>query len=189
MKNEPIILDSSDEAAKIATVTGWVSRLGRFWGDDERMARYDGCTHRGCDDCGKPVPKCGFTVCDGCRKKRSDARFAAFEIVEWDGETPLNLYDTDRYFFDADEVRDFIEERGIVPEELRLVLCEPEYLRQLDADIWEDNLPDDGELPDEVQEALDALNKVIAAQGPSCWRPTDKRVIWSTAETVSGEQK
>ena len=41
-----IILPESPEAASVQTVTGWVSRTGRYWGNDERMARYDGSTHR-----------------------------------------------------------------------------------------------------------------------------------------------
>jgi len=46
---EKIVPYDSAEAASIQTVTGWVSRSGRFWGNDEHMARYDGCTHRKCD--------------------------------------------------------------------------------------------------------------------------------------------
>ena len=41
-----IILPESPEAASIQTVTGWVSSNGRYWGNDEHMARYDGSTHR-----------------------------------------------------------------------------------------------------------------------------------------------
>ena len=39
---EKIVTYDSAEAASIQTVTGWVSRSGRFWGNDEHMARYDG---------------------------------------------------------------------------------------------------------------------------------------------------
>ena len=45
MAEKPIIMEDSPEAASIKTVTGWVSRTGRFCGDDERMARFDGSTH------------------------------------------------------------------------------------------------------------------------------------------------
>lgn len=38
---EKIIPYDSAEAASIQNVTGWVSRSGRFWGNDEQMARYD----------------------------------------------------------------------------------------------------------------------------------------------------
>ena len=35
---EKIVPYDSSEAASIQTVTGWVSRSGRFWGNDEHMA-------------------------------------------------------------------------------------------------------------------------------------------------------
>lgn len=34
---EPVVLSTSDDAAKIVTVTGWVDRQGRFWGNDENL--------------------------------------------------------------------------------------------------------------------------------------------------------
>ena len=37
MAEKPIIMEDSPEAASIKTVTGWVSRTGRFWGNDERL--------------------------------------------------------------------------------------------------------------------------------------------------------
>ena len=36
---EKIVPYDSAEAASIQTVTGWVSRSRRFWGDDEHMAQ------------------------------------------------------------------------------------------------------------------------------------------------------
>jgi len=56
------------------------------------------------------------------------------------------------------------------------VICEPRYLHQLDGSEWEDDLADEGELSDEVGEALDALNAVLKAQGPSCWYPGKQRI-------------
>ena len=38
---EQIIAYDSAEAASIQTVSGWVSRAGRFFGNDEHMARHD----------------------------------------------------------------------------------------------------------------------------------------------------
>lgn len=37
---EKIVPYDSSEAASIQTVTGWVSRSGRFWGNDEQMERF-----------------------------------------------------------------------------------------------------------------------------------------------------
>jgi len=48
-KAETVVMEDSAEAASVQTVTGWVSRLGHFFGANEgaeRTARYDGCTQR-----------------------------------------------------------------------------------------------------------------------------------------------
>ena len=57
MSGNEMILNTSDEAAHFVTgLSGWVSRHGHFYGNDERLARYDGCTHTVCE-CGKPCEK------------------------------------------------------------------------------------------------------------------------------------
>ena len=48
MADKSVIMYDSPEAASIKTITGWVSSAGRFWGDNEHMARYDGSTHMKC---------------------------------------------------------------------------------------------------------------------------------------------
>jgi len=58
------VLYASDEAAQLVTVTGWRSRTGRFYGSDEHLARWDGCTHQICE-CGAEMPR-GFTKCNTC---------------------------------------------------------------------------------------------------------------------------
>jgi hypothetical protein len=60
--------------------------------------------------------------------------------------------------------------------EIQVVLCEATYLHPLDSDIWSDELPEDRELPDAVAVALDAFNKVLEAQGPSCWYAGKTRI-------------
>jgi hypothetical protein len=49
MPEEKVVMYESSEAASIQTVTGWVGADGRFWGNDEHMARYCGATHRHCE--------------------------------------------------------------------------------------------------------------------------------------------
>ena len=69
-ENKKVIMFDSDEAAQYKTnLSGWVSRDNHFFGEDEHMARYVGCTHRKCEDCGEPTEK-GWLVCDNCREKR-----------------------------------------------------------------------------------------------------------------------
>lgn len=73
-KQQPeMILASSPEAASIQTVTGWVARDGRFWGDDERMARYCGSTHSICEKNPAHGPVENRSYCEACYAERRDA--------------------------------------------------------------------------------------------------------------------
>lgn len=172
-----IVLDTSEEAAKfVENISGWVSRDGLFYGKNERAARYAGCTHRACDDCGKPAEKM-YTVCSDCREKRDVERYARRERVEWDETTPIYSTTVDRYFYSVGEAEDYIYDTETTKEDLRLVLCEPVFLQRIDDDRWIDDLPEDGELSDEVKSALDNLNAALVASGPVSWAPGNKAVV------------
>jgi hypothetical protein len=91
-QTEKIVMMDSDEAASIQTLTGWVSRDGRFWGDDESMARWSGATHRKCknkpDD--HPIHRT-HSYCEECHRESRQAKFAALERAVWAGEPSLSL--------------------------------------------------------------------------------------------------
>ena len=53
---DTVILRDSPEAAEPVNMPVWKSRNGRVY-FDEMAARYDGCTHVKCKDCGVPTPK------------------------------------------------------------------------------------------------------------------------------------
>ena len=177
-KPELIVMFDSDEAAKQITVTGWVSRDGRFYGDDERLARYAGCTHRKCEECDNTVTR-DRIICDSCVTKKRDAKFAALEPKEWDGETPLCTYWGDNYFFDWESVEEFCEDHETTVDALQLVICRPVKPHLLDAnDLFTDYLPDDGDCPDEVAEVVEALNEAIKKAAPFSWYPSEYRATF-----------
>lgn len=165
----PIVLYNSDEAARKVTVTGWASKDGRFWGNDEHMARWDGCTHKLCE-CGEICDK-SYTKCDKCIAKQRHEIFLKTPFKEWDGKTPVVLFDNDTYFFSEDDIEYYCDDNELKPEDLRLLICEPLCLSQIDYDYWNDDLPEDGELPPKVEEALKALNKAIEEEGTVSWWP------------------
>ncbi len=163
MADETIVMYDSFEAAEVMTKSGWVSRDGRFWGSDEHTARMAGCTHIACSTCGAVYEQNRY--CKPCHDRKRAAVFAGLPVETWDGQTPLCLYDSDRYFF-GEDVLDWLADH---PEEVRICKCKPGYLSKIDRDVWADDLPEDGDLPDAVEEALAALNAAIAQAGPSCW--------------------
>lgn len=175
-KEEKIVMFDSAEAAQIKTVTGWVSRHGNFFGKDERIARYDGCTHRACDDCGKPVEK-GWLVCKDCREKRDKIAYDAMPKVVWDEKGGLYSQTHDKYFWSWDEVEEYCEDEDVKKQDLRLVICEPQYPRRIDTDYFCDEMAEDGELPHDILKAMDAFNEVLKNSGPLSWYPGKKAAI------------
>jgi len=80
-KTKEMVMFNSDQAAQFRTnLSGWVSRNGRYFGNDERAARYDGCTHTICEDCGNPVDR-GYLICQECREKRDKSKYDAMPKV------------------------------------------------------------------------------------------------------------
>lgn len=172
---EEQIMHESDEAAvyETRTVTGWWDKGGRYHGEDESTARYCGSTHSLCK-CGEVIPKGRY--CDKCFKQGQREKYARMEEVKWDQKTPLHWHGTDVYFFSPDDLADHCEDKDVDPNDLELVLAEPVSLSTLNEEYWCDDLAEDGELPDSVLVAIDAVNKAVQKAGPQCWRPGNKRV-------------
>ncbi len=165
-----IIPYDSDDAAKYVTnISGWVSSKGHFYGEKEDLARYDGCTHRACENCGTLAEK-SYTLCPLCRLEKDIDRY--FKLVplteqEWinkSGVKDVVVYSEllDEYFFDL-TIEEILEQYELDAMcDLRLVWCEPQYVSHIDADaIWCDDLPEDGEVPSEIWDAVQQLNETI----------------------------
>lgn len=162
MKPEEMILSTSNEAAQFVTnLSGWVSRSGKFWGNDERIARYDGCTHRFCVDCGTPVEKIsGYMQCEKCREKSDRELFESYKKQGWDEETPICLYNGDEYFFCREDLDMYCEEYDVKPSSLCLVWCKPIYAREIDDDYYGDDLAQDCDLATVAPELYDRIEKL-----------------------------
>ena len=173
MKDEKIILAEDDEAAKFVTgLSGWVDKNGVFWGQLEEMARYASATHKKCEECKAAIIMRGYRYCADCREKKDIERYSKLEKKVWDGEVYLYSDRDDIYLADYQELHDYIYEREIENVDLlRLIICEPEHLRELDADYWADDLPEDAELPESVWSAIDALNASLKDAEIVSWHP------------------
>jgi hypothetical protein len=167
---KPIIMFDAPEAASRQTVTGWVSADGRFFGEDENLARYCGATHRRCEkNPDHPIYEVR-SYCAQCHQESRQAKFTAMPTKEWAGE-PLVIFDGDQYFFDADSLRDYIIDSDIDLADLQLCICEPNMPREIDpSDVFCDDLPEDGEIRDEqLVAAFDLLNEMIRQSEPLSW--------------------
>lgn len=162
-KQNNVVMYDSDEAAKLITVTGWFSRDGRFYGDNEGLARWAGCTHKVCE-CGKEMSKT-YTRCADCRHLSVIERYNALAEVAYNGQYVYSEFDHN-YYYDEDTIRDAAHYAEIPASEMLLVVCEPQDLDQFDPDsFWVDVLPEDQSADDAVDpnvlSAAKALNDAI----------------------------
>jgi hypothetical protein len=160
------IFPDAPEAATRRTITGWVSRNGRFFGEDESLARWEGATAVRCEKCQQPTDAKYYTKCEKCREEGADEKFAKAGRAPYT-EGMLFSDSHDRYFEDPAEAREFAEDEGVTLESMRLYLCTPNMARHLDDDFF------CYEVPDELRIALDAFNAAVKAYGrPLSWSPS-----------------
>jgi hypothetical protein len=173
MKKEQILNTSDDAATFVTDIKGWVDRHGRYFGDSEKMARWSGCTHITCE-CGNITEK-NYTICSECREKNAIIRYNDKKKKQWDGKVPLYSDALNKYFMDEDDLRDFLEDHPDVTNvSLRLLICEPVYLRHIESDYFCDELPDDDNpLPCGLEEAIEEFNGRLDGIGVASWTPGD----------------
>lgn len=159
-KPQDIILPEDPRAAEYRTETrtGWFSRHGQFFCENEQRARYHGATHLRCS-CGATMPR-DWTLCDDCRKAVDLDLYAKSERRPWDGKSWLYSCARDRYYESPDHADDDLDE-GETLADLRLLICDPQYA-QLDDEDFENIIPDDSYgIPDELSAAIDAFNAAM----------------------------
>lgn len=180
----PII--RSEDSAEQRTVTGWACKhCGRFWGSEERMARYCCATDFPCE-CGGRRPK-HYIRCDDCQRRQEAAKWAAKPEIKWNGEFPIGLWDSDRYFFDADELFGYLDEfdgeESI--DDLRLTSCQETIGREFEmSEHLQDCLAEDQELDDE--EINRVVNAWIAEHKPKTYEMTGERLSIASVKKALG---
>lgn len=176
--DKQINYDSPESAAYKTDICGWVSRNGHFWGKDEHMARYDGCTHLKCK-CGKYFPKEGYMICPECRVIHDQETYSSFPKEKWDDKAPIATFGGGEYFWSREDLDEYLEDNNLKVEDLQLVFCKPLLLPQFDAyDLLYDYLPDDDrEVPNDIEDAVSALNEVLLKHKQLSWYPGKVAVI------------
>lgn len=163
----------SPEAAHYEEKGLWFASNGIGY-DTEHMARWAGCTHVKCNECEQYTNKM-YTLCEDCRVKSKLERYYKLPEKEWDCENFVYSGNYDQ-FFNFEELLDYTNHHNISSEDMQLVICEPEKLSTIDEDYWSNDLPEDGELPESIVQALDNLNKIINQCETLSWMPGKYRV-------------
>jgi len=167
---DQFIMGETDGATLRTDLTGWVSRHGAYFGNNEDAARYHGATHRRCE-----VPGCdGVTdkfwlKCEKHRHESAMARFMkrkAITSAEIPDGNMLYLEDNGTWYADLEDLL------ADVPEPERVVLGSPVKGRCIEPDAILE-MEDDRELPEHIAEAVNALNALIdqtnASNGWGAW--------------------
>ena len=176
---EEIILPSDPRAAKLMTVTGWVSRNGRFYGtgeNAERIARYDGSTVNECRECGSQCRK-NHTMCDACTNKNRVEKYLA--LPEADVPDGYLVCHAETYASDLSELIEELINDGISPTSACIYICKPNHAPDFNVyDHLCDVIPsedDSWEAPEEILEAAAALNKALHEHG--------RNISWTSGTT------
>ena len=175
-ENEIILPDDPRAATYHTDIKGWISYNCHFFGNDERMARYDGSTHRICEGCGAVVGKINY--CRACYDKKEFDDYLAMPEMEWNEEGRLYSQANDEYYDGWDYALDACEDAGTL-KDMRLIIAEPVYVKEIDpSEYYLDDILDGYELPDDIREAFDELNEIIRnSKTILCYRPGKFRVM------------
>lgn len=137
----------------------------------ENTVRRELSTHKICTNCENPYIKNGY--CKTCYEKKNNERYYNKPFLEWNGETPLVIYDSDEYFFNAESVEEYMQENEIDENDLQLMICSPNYCCQIDEDYFSGEMPENFESLSDFDkilvQKLKEINKYIAKLKPISW--------------------
>lgn len=184
MEDKKVIMYESPEAARYVTnIEGWIDAQGRFWGkgdDGERMARYSSHTHKVCE-CGG-LAKRGWLRCENCIRKSERERYLALPYKEWDGIAPVCTWDGDTYFFNLDELIDYMTERDSM-ESIDLLFCDPVHYSSIDFETIAGEAHEDWEPEEELCKKVDEFNAYLKTLPPHSYCPGKVRTSYKLEDT------
>lgn len=99
-----------------------------------------------------------YTLCDLCRYSKRVHAYNKREKKKHDGFIFSEA--KGRFFENTEDAKESLSD-GESLHDLMLMVCEPVYARQIDEDYYFDDMPEDGELPDELRSAIEEFNKKI----------------------------
>jgi hypothetical protein len=170
-------MSSYPENSDWKTVEGYVCRTcNRYWGEDKNLANYCCSDHSICK-CGNKTKDKSWAICEECLRKRDEQRWEKAEEVDWNGETPLCLFNGDKYFFCIDSILCYLEDNEIEISDLRLELCEAEPMPVFSMyEFLEDYLPEDMPEPDGSYEIEQIVNKFLDGNWQPCYMGCGKKI-------------
>lgn len=167
-----IILYDDAEAAQYRTdIKGWICSKGLYHGENEDSARSSGSTNKKCPLCDEIIDNRFYVLCYNCSEIEKDELYKKKEKIKWDRFTPIFSEKRNEYIFSYEDLIYIMNECKFSFSSARFLLCEPVFLRKIEHDFFDDEITENGEIPEEVQIAMDYFNDVIHNQSPVSYLP------------------
>lgn len=148
-----------DKDGKVLNKTVYVDTNGVAW-DSEHLARFSSCSHKKCEEHDIIYEK--YQQCPQCLKKHQRDRWKNFPAIEWDGKMPITLLDDEVWFYEKADIEQYCQDNNFKAEDLLLIGSEIKKAYELDpTDIYQDELFE-GEVPSELDEIFEEMNKKIS---------------------------
>jgi len=145
----------------------WRDKIHDIYYQTEHSARCNAATHTHCPLCGNEI-KIYRTMCEVCARKNERERYSQLEHKDWDGETPLCIYQNDQFFFSQCEFEDYCKDKEIDPNEVLLVLCEKYKYPSLNEEYF-DEFDDEHELMEELKSMIKDFNNKLEKLDTRWW--------------------
>lgn len=135
-------------------------------------------------ECGKRITNKHFAYCDECLVRRESLRWDGMAQADWDGKAALAIWGGDKYFFDPNDILEYIEatndnreddDEEIDLDDLRIVICRRVQPSEFSfADFFRDDMADEHQ-DDNYSQIDDQVNAILQAAFPETWEPTEIR--------------
>lgn len=160
-------------------ISGWVTPDGRYFGDNQHLARWNSCTTVTCasEDCDNHTHK-QWTHCLPCRNKTKKDKWEKADKAPLSVSSVCLWSDAvGEYFSGWERVEEYCEEFDSAPEELLLYHCKRNKAPVFELeDFLCDIIPEDHTVEDvtssEVIEAASRLNKLLQACNLNSYSPS-----------------
>ena len=182
-KEELTLIDDPNIVEYRTDIKGWTGQDGKYYGhgdEGERRARYANATHKKCE-CGNIIEKTRGQ-CGACWDKKRRENFEKLEVIEWDGESMMCIYQDDTFFSDMDEVHEYCENNDVDIRDLELMHCErltslpPINIDELNEEYTDQNGEGVSHYHPEIAAKVEELNKMLENIEPKLWFGTNKRI-------------
>ncbi|GGH24779.1 hypothetical protein FAZ19_16180 [Sphingobacterium alkalisoli] len=154
----------------------------------ERIDKF--LTHINCTRCGKEFEKEyeHSKRCSACIIADTLEKYNKFPLIEWDGKTPLCLYDDEVFFFDYSEIEEYCDDNEVEMSELMLVECVKSTFNTIDIEqISQDVVHEDWDPSNELETKLYEFNDFLQNHSTNTWFPGDRRVTLQKEKEVRND--